>query len=234
MNKPVLSIFLGLSLTAALQANHIDFITDGGFLLTTSSTLGSASATQTGDPGNIIGSEREVMLDFTTGTGFLTTGTLDVPAGPGPVGPDTSKVLLFDNSVSSAGTLTLTYDGVGSAGLGGLDFDTNWDTIDVTFDAVQGEGSLSLIATDGSANMGTLAQTVNSAGTYSFSFADAAYAGVDFTDVDSLQFKLTTTVLASDFSITEITRQVVPEPTSLLLLVGALLPLSCVRKRLRS
>ena len=234
MNKPVLSIFLGLCLTAALQANHIDFIADGGFLLTTSSTLGSASATQTGDLGNIVGSEREVSLDFTTGTGFLTTGTLDVPVGPGPVGPDTSKVLLFDNSVSSAGTLTLTYDGVGSAGLGGLDFDSGWDTIDVTFDAVQGEGSLSMIAKDGSANMGTLSQTVNSAGTYSFSFADAAYAGVDFKDVDSIEVQLKTTVLASDFSITEITRGIVPEPSGLLLLVGAMLPLSHLRRRLRS
>ncbi len=234
MNKFVKSVFFCVSLSAAVQASHIDFIVDGGFLLTTSSDLGSATATQTGDPGNILGSEREVSLDFTSGTGFLTTGTLSIPAGPGPVGPNPNKVLLFDNSVSSSGTLTLTYDGVGNSGLGGIDFDTTWDSVDVAFNAVQGAGNLSLMVTDAAANSGTMSLPVNAAGVYSFPFADAAYAGVDLGSVDGLEFTLETSVAASDFSISQITREVVPEPSGLLLIVGGLLPLMIVRGRRRS
>jgi hypothetical protein len=184
-----------------------------------------------GDPGNIIGAEREVFVDFSSGTGILTTGTLDFPAGPGPVGPDTTQLLLFDNSVSSLGTLSLIYDGIGSAGLGGLDFDTNWDKLDVLFDAVQGEGELTLVVKDTSLNSGTLSQTVNAAGVYSFPFADAAYSAVDFTNVDSIKFVLETTIAASDFSIAQITREVVPEPSSGVLFAAAMAPLMLLRRR---
>ena len=232
MTRTLLSTFLLCCISFnALQANHIDFIVDGGFALTTSSDLGPASATQTGDPGNIIGGEREVSLNFNSGNGFLTTGILSVPAGSGPVGPDPSKVLLFDNSVSSAGTLTLIYDGAGSSGLGGLDFGTAWDQIDVTFSGVQGEGELTVTVDDTSTNSGALAQTINSAGVYSFDFSAPEYSGVDFTSVDSVQLDLRTSIDASDFAISQITREIVPEPSTGLLLPLGLLLLTFVRRK---
>lgn len=213
------------------NANHIDFVVDGSFFSNTDSSTGLITSTQTGDGGNIIGGERDVSIDVLSGTGFVSAGTLGAAAGAGPVGPDPSATLNFSNSVSVLGQFVLTYDGAGSAGLGGADFDTNWDSLAVDFAAVQGSGDLTLTVSDSSSASGALTLPVSAAGLVSFPFSDAAFAGVDFTSVDSVQFSLDSTEQASDFSISSITREAIPEPTTGLLALLALCPLFALRSK---
>jgi hypothetical protein len=210
-------------------ANHIDFISDGGFL---SASASAVTSIQLGAPGNILGSEREVSMDFVSGAGILSTGITMVPAGPGPVGAAPDTLLWLDNSVLGSGIFKLLYDGVGSAGLGGLDFDTMWDMIDVEFAAVQGTGDVSVTVTDTAANTGTLTIPVAAAGIYSFPFSNGAYAGVNFNSVNAVEVTLETTQDASDFAISQITR-VVPEPTTTSLLIVAVLGLVAIKRRRR-
>lgn len=227
-----LLFFLQLSNTA--KANHIDFMVDGAFFLNTDSTTGLVMATQIGEGGNIIGGERDIAIDFISGSGFANAGTLGASPGTGPVGPDNSIMLQLSNSVSAVGRFELTYDGVGTAGLGGADFDTNWDSIAVDFAAVQGAGDLTLAVSDTSSGSGSLTLPVMSAGMVTFPFADGAYSGVDFTSVDSVKFTLDTTETASDFAISSITREVIPEPTAALLAAFGLLGLSVLRQSKRN
>lgn len=224
---------LALCLTpVAAQANHIDFISDGGFLLSTTDLMGPASASQIGDAGNILGTERDVTIDFSAGSGILSTGVIAVPPGPGPVGPDLSTLLYFDTSVGSFGTLELNYDGVGGVGLGGVDFGTLWNAISVNFAGVQGEGLLTVEVEDTSMNVGSASATIDAAGVYDFLLADPGYAGVNFNSVDRVTLTLTSTIAASDFAIAQVTREtVVPEPGTLGLLALTGLMASAVRFR---
>jgi hypothetical protein len=221
----------------AAQAAHIDFFDDGGFVLFATDVGGPASGMQAGNPGNILGVEREVDLSFASGTGLISSALL-VPPGPGPVAPNPAGVLLFSNSIASLGTMMLTYDGPGALGLGGLDFETAANFITVNFPSVQGAGLLTVAITDTLNNTGMLTGLVNSAGTYSFPFANVNYSGVDFSSIDSVVVTLETTVAASDFAIGSIVRDlqpgqnVIPEPaTALLLVLGALGVVTSVRRR---
>jgi hypothetical protein len=201
------AIVLGLPNISA--ANHIDFITDGAFTLVSGGA--PVSGSQIGAAANILGTEREVDLSLAAGTGFIA-------AALNPPSP-----LLSINSVSSLNELVLTYDGVGSAGLGGLDFSTMWNNITVDMSAVLGSALLTVEVTDTSANTGSATGNVLAAGTYSFPFANAGYAGVDFSMVDSVVVTLRTTSAASDFAIRRITREVgpgdfnVPEPATMIM-----------------
>jgi hypothetical protein len=173
-----------------------------------------------------LGTEREVDLSFTSGSGFIASGILG-PPGPGPVvGPPSNPAieLLFINSVNSLGTLTLTYDDVGSGGFAPpVDFDTLWNFISVDISDVQGTGNLSVEVTDSSSNSGSLTGAVAAAGVYSFPFTHPAYAAVDFTSVSRVVVTLETTTAASDFAINQITREdtpgefTVPEPGTMVL-----------------
>ncbi len=214
----LLVLFLALSSTT-VQANHIDFIADAPFVLF--SAGGPASGSQIGAASNIIGTERDVMIDFLAGSGFVSANTSGAPV----------DTILFSNSVGSVGTMMLTYDGVGAAGLGGLDFDTVYDSIRVSFDDVQGLGSLTITVRDSAAVMGSVTQPVGAPGNYDALFTDAGFAGVNFAAVDSVKITLDTVLPASDFSITEITRQVVPEPTMGLLSLIGVLGLATMRRR---
>ncbi len=213
--------FVLAGLPTVSLANHVDYLVDGGFVIGATSMSGPVSSAQLGSPGNILGSEREVTLSFSAGSGILTSGLL-VPPGPGPVGPDTSKVLLFDNSVNSFGMFVLEYDGIGSTGLAGsgagdLTSPAGFVAFRVDFPSVQGSGDLTISVTDTSSNTGSVTQSVNAAGNYTFNFSDAGFAGVDFTSADSITVTLDTTTAASDFAISQIIR-LVPEPTSMALL----------------
>ena len=233
-----LGLFGVLAVASPAYANHVDFIADGAFTLFTTSTQGSASATQTGDGGNILGSEREVSLDFASGSGILSTGIIDAPEGPGPVGPNSDIVLLFDNSVNSSGLLTLEYDGEGDDGLGGVDFQTQWDSIAVQFADVQGAGDLTVEVEDTSDSVGSSTLSVADAGTFFFDFDDSGFSGVDFFNVDRVTLFLNTTIDASDFAISQITREArsepIPEPASMLLGLVGLAGFAARKKKLNA
>lgn len=235
MNKTIqcLLSFLYLAVLANVaNANHIDFIVDGSFILNADAAA-FASEVQVGDGGNIIGTEREVSIGILSGGGFVSAGTVDAAMGPGAVGPDTSKTLQLSNSVTSLGRFELLYDGVGSAGLGGADFDTNWDALVVDFASVQGAGNLTLAVTDNATGVGSLTLPVSSAGMITFPFS--SFPDVDFMAVDSVKFTLDTTEAASDFSIGAITREaIVPEPGCSLMAILGLACLAGFRRRART
>lgn len=215
------SVLLGLA--APASANHLDFFSDGGFFSFTDNITGPVTSVQTGDPGNILGGEREVTMDFISGDGMISSGIVGVSVGPGVVGEKPGSSLLFNNSVSSLGRLTLKYDGIGSEGLGGADFNSAWDAITVTFAGVQGHGNLSVAVEDTASHVGVFSQAVNSAGTLIYPFANPAYSGVDFSSINRVTLTLDTTEAASDFSISNVAREasLLPEPgTGVLILVG--------------
>jgi hypothetical protein len=206
------AIVLGLPGISA--ANHIDFFADGAFNLISAGI--PVSGSQNGAPANILGTEREVSLSLVGGSGFIA-------AALNPPSP-----LLSVNSVASLNELVLTYDGVGGAGLGGLDFTANlWTNITVDMSAVIGTALLTVEVTDSLANTGSATGNVLSAGTYSFPYSNAGYSGVDFTSVDSVVVTLRTTSAASDFAMSRITREVgpgdhnIPEPATMIMTLVA-------------
>ncbi len=205
--------------TPAALCNHVDFLSDGGFSI--SGADGAVvTESQTGDPGNILGSEREVTLTADIGSW---SATLNAPTGMGPVGPSAGSILLVSaNSSDALGSLSLLYDGIGSAGLGGADFSTMWNFVQVDLATISGGAlDMRLFFTDTSGNSGMAAfGAVDSAGLYSFAFDDPSYvnAGIDFTMIDSVQVDLETIDQGVSYSVGGITREVVPEPSSMLML----------------
>lgn len=218
---------------SATQANHIDFIADGGFLLSASTATGPMSDSQLGNPDNILGEERDVTISVTSGTSIVSSGLI-TPAGPGPAGPDLATVLLFDTGVNGLGSLELTYDGIGTPGpgLGGVNFVGVWNAISVNLPDVQGEGLLTVEVEDTSMNVGSVSATVDAAGVYNFLHADPGYSGVNFMSVDRVTVTLNSTLMASDFAIAEIVRStVIPEPGTLGLLAVVGIMAASVRFR---
>lgn len=219
-----LAITASLIVGPAASANHIDFLSDAGFSISADETDASPTMnTSTGAGGNIIGEEREVTLWADLGA---FNAVLDVPAGPGPVGSNTAVILNVSptgpDAAFSFGTLRLAYNGPGSTGLGGLDFDTRWDSLDVSFASITGgqlDLRLSVSDTNGNTGMAALG-ALGSPGSYSFSFTDSGFvnAGVDFTSVDSVIFDFETIDPGVAFGISGITREAIPEPSSTLLI----------------
>ncbi len=222
------ALLLTLGLVSTASADHIDFIKDGGFFLSASSDVGPGTAEQAGDAGNILGSEREVMIDFGSGgEGFLSTGTVTDPPG------DTSDLaLLFDNSVNAKGTLTLTYDGVnddvtGAPGLGAPEFTPTYISIVVDVPSIQGTGDLTveLYSGDSFTAFGSLTKSISDPMKYAFPFADPGYSSVDLEDIQRVRVIFASTTEATDVKFSQIVRDrdqvideaFIPEPTSLAL-----------------
>ena len=225
-----------LSGPAAL-ANHIDFLSDGGFDISADDTqMDPTMFSSSGDPGNIIGAEREVTLWADFGS---YNAKLDAPMGAGTVGGNTAVILNVaptgPNAADSFGTLRLVYNGQGNTGLGGLDFDTMWDSLDVSFNSISGgQLDLRVSVSDTNGNTGMAAMGgIGSAGSYSFAFTDSEFvnAGVDFTSVDSITFDFETIDPGVSFGVSGITREAIPEPSSTLMVGLALFGFIARRSR---
>ena len=221
-----------LALAPLAAANHIDFIqddsdpsngvTDANFSLT--STSGTPVVdTQVGEPADILGGTRTVTLVRDGGFG----GNISATKAAG------STVIDVQNSSVSAGTITLDYDGFEN-----LDFANTWSRIDVAFPSIStsvGDSEFDAFLTvESSAGTGTAssgrieASVTGGSTTLQFAFDDAAFADVDFTDVDRVTFTVDTAIIGSDFQIGSITREgppLIPEPATagLLALGGAAL-----------
>ena len=208
-----LALAAAATVGSAASAAHIDFISDGGFApVAASSEFGPVTASQGGDAGNILGGQRDIILTpDAVNEGIITAGTIGAVPNDGPVTDENNPGrLLFDTSTGTFGTLEIIYDGVGTAGLGGLDFSA-WVGIAIDLTDLDGMGDLSIRLNDINGQNATVTQSAAAIGTYTFLFAD--YGSVDITQIDAVSVKINSTELASDFEIASIVR-VVPEPAT--------------------
>ena len=208
-------------------ANHVDFVrANDGTTFSVSSSGPAVTDEQTGDPASILGGRRVVTVERDGGFGGSITATK--AAG--------SSVIDVMNDTVAAGTLTLDYPDIENS-----DFQTMWDRIDVQIPFLGqstgiGDGEFDAFLTvESSAGTGTVASgrieaSVTGGSTVlSFPFDAPGFADVDFFDVDGVTLFVDTAIIGSDFQIGAITREVIPEPTSLGLLAAA--GLGLVRRR---
>jgi hypothetical protein len=220
-----LALAAALTTGSVASANHIDFIQDdsdssnGVTNATFSLSTGGATVTDTqvGEPADILGGSRAVSL--TRNGGFGGTISAEKIAG--------TSFIRVENSSVSAGTFVLDYPGISNS-----DFASMWDSIAVAIPVLDqsggpGDGEINLSVTvESSAGTGTAFADgtglapgrIEDPGTFFFPFDDPNFAGVDFSDVDGVTVTFETAIIGSDFEIASITREVIPEPTSLALL----------------
>ena len=214
-------------LGTAASANHIDFLVDGAFTLN-----GPGSATQVGDPGNILGAEREVDIQGNA------TATLPAADGAGAVGPNDAITLNYASQSNS--TLTLTYDGVDDMGLGGANLvgDPGWNAIVFDFASFT-EGNqntfVDLTITDTDGDSSTTTRFIEGIGNEPFLYTNFD-DDIDFMSAQSItaQFDVGQ---GGSFALSGITREVVapiPLPAGLPLIAGALGVLGFVARRRRA
>ena len=190
--------------------------------LTVSPALGSS--------GNILGEEREVSLFSEFGS---VTAAFNGSA-TAPDGPNDASFIGLDSDVDGLATLSLTYDGVGTAGLGGSDFAAIYDLLRVNLPVVTGMLDIRLTVIDTEDDMGTAAiGAVTTGGFYDFSFDDANFTNgnVDFSSVDSVMFEFETVDPGTEFTLSNITREMIPEPSAALLAVVGVFGLTLRRNR---
>lgn len=176
---------------------------------------------------------------------LLVSGDLDA----NNVDPDlfgNERLFTVDIDAASGSTAAISILGVGGvlaldsgvlAGPGDAEFGAFYDDfsdVDVTDGGVNDAFSISILFMDGSfdftltlddgTNSGTSTVSANSSGLHLIDLNDAAYASVDLTSIDSINFEATNTEQAADVAIDRIAFTVVPEPGSMALLgLGGLL-----------
>ena len=203
-----------LAAAGTAAANHVDFM-NAGTSFSISSSGGPVTDTQMADNASILGGTRVVTVERDGGFG----GSIFASKA---AGDNFIEVL---NDTVAAGTLTIDYPNISNS-----DFDTLWDRIDVQIPALfmsTGTGDAefdAFLTVESSAGTGTAdsgrieASTTGGSTVLSFNFDDPDFANVDFTDVDGVTLVIDTAIIGSDFQVGAITREAVPEPTSLALL----------------
>ena len=187
-------------------------------------TTGSASSTGTASSStDIIGLEREILLTVTANQNARNAST-GVDGG----------LFSVSNDPGVESTTVVTWDGVGSAGLGGIDLTSGLASNAFILNVTNNENVLAEISvTDTSSNTSTLASTALTLGDNLFFFTSFT-GSADFESVDSIHLKLTgPAAFDLAFDSFDAGTQGVPEPSSFALLaVGfAVVGFGVFRKR---
>lgn len=216
------SLALGLTLmcsAGAMADDAVDYFADGAFLLSTTSELGDMSASQSGNPGNILGGQRDIIIYISSGSGIVSSGTIGAATGAAAT-PATdggaAGSLLFDTGAGTQGGIDIRYQN-----LGGIDLATAYTAFAVQVADIQGSVTVSAFAADTVGPLGVVSSAVTSAGTVTFDFASPGFAGVDFSDIDFIALQLLTSDPASDVNVSSFTLVSVPEPTTLAVLLAS-------------
>ena len=225
------SLFLGvLAVTlAAAPASAAFTITvddfEAGPLNLVQTGVGTNTSVQGGLPNaNVLGGERETVLQvFTSDFGLSTQ--VNVLTGPG--------LLAVSNDAGNDSRVTQTYDGAGSAGLGGVDLTVGGGSF-FQFDVVSSDLGVTVTVNveDTLGNTGSLTYAIPGPGILNFAFTSFS-GSVDFTTVDSIQVVYNAPVDA-DYVIEFFgVGTAVPEPASVVMAVmGATAVGGFARRRL--
>jgi hypothetical protein len=214
-----LSMALGLAWACPARASIvvIDNFSSGSIAITIPTD--PDPSTDTDLAAGIIGGERELVLDQMSSTG-LASAFLNQ-------GFQVAGVVSLENGSGSSSVATLTYDGVGSAGLddgvGGLGYDLTGMGMNTALflGLISNDNGVGFqfTLTDADGTVSTVTQTFlsNNVGPQSFLFSSFA-AALDFTAIRIIQLAVTMPTDGDvSFNLLD-ARSSVPEPTSLMLL----------------
>ena len=214
------------------SANHIDFFSEGDTLLALIPPATTASSTVTDPDGDtILGMDRFAQIEMSG-----TTSTAGVQIGAQfESGPNGEGLFTYSNDPLSWGILTLRYGDSADFNLVANDDGPAYQALGIDVFAVDqgiGGGSafeLDITATDTDGDSDIVTTSIFSAGQILVDYD--AFAGVDFTSIDSLTFEFITQNSGGDITLNEITREV-PEPTTAgLLAIGGLTLLARRRRQ---
>jgi hypothetical protein len=204
-------VLLGGSFSAS--ATIIDSFNDSqaGIAIATgsgSSVLGGLSATE------VLGTERELSLTVNSNTGSQ-LASLNVTDG----------LLNFNNGTGVDSTAMVTWDGIASGGLGGVDITNGGLSFAIVVNVVAADlgGMIRLDIEDTGAGSAFVTQAIGP-GAGAFVLPFASFVGVDFGALDLVKLTITGPD-ALDVSINFIETSQVPEPSTMLLSGLALLAL---------
>ena len=214
----------------AAMANHIDFFSEGNtqLILTPSTPGGSTNSTVTDANGDsILGNDRFAMIAFVPGpaAGLNIAAQLDVAGG----------TISYTNDAQTMGTFTLRYGDNATLNLVANNAGPAYQFLRVDVAGLGSSGpigdsfALNVNAIDTAGNSDAETVTVNSVGEIFLPYAQ--FTGVDFTSIDTIQFTFVSQNLGAGITLDEITREVVPEPTTVGLIGVAAVGLLARRRR---
>ncbi|BBO32917.1 PEP-CTERM sorting domain-containing protein [Lacipirellula parvula] len=234
---------------SSLRADQIDTFDDAtSFNLSPTSTTPSGlnipvTLNQTAadgiDPAVTLGGERFISI---SGGGFLDLPTVRKQSGEHSISFSSASRLGF----KEASVFLLDYGRTTplTDGLGGIDFDAQWDNVTVgvtfarsnNFPAVStGYLTVAFESGDhagGTIRTGSITKTFTAAGDFAFAFNELGYAGVDFSDVTQVTVSMREGSLdGARFTISGISREAVPEPASIGLASVAIVSFAALRRR---